>query len=231
VSLDRWTVVVARDDAPDDEFSQALLAARVGVVPLRLMRTERLDVEIDGEFDVVAYCSKNAVDATGGDRFGAATVAAVGVATAARLAEHGAVADVVGDAGGAALGALLVAKGVQGKRVLLPRAEGGNDELKDSLEGAGAVVVGVDVYRSVAVEVDAAAVVEVEGPRALLLTSPKRARELVEKVRLPDDVVVVALGETTAAALREFGHRVDVVLPQPTPEALLDALQTQQNRR
>lgn len=225
-----WNVVVARDDAPDDEFSAALLARHVGVVPLRLMRTQRIDVpegSLGGDgarFDVVAFCSKAAVDAIGGDTFGARVVAAVGPGTAARLREHDVNVDVVGDAGGAALGALLVARGINGKRVLLPRAEGGNEELEVALKAAGATVVGVDVYRSVAVDVDAASVEEVPAPRALLLTSPKRVKELITRVRVPSDVVVIAIGATTAEALRDAGHRVDVVLPEPTPEALLSSL-------
>lgn len=224
-----WTVIVTRDDAPDDEFSVALLEAHVGVVPLRLMRTQRIDVpegSLKGPFDVVAFCSKNAVDAIGGDTFGAPVVAAVGPGTAARLVEHGVEAHVVGDAGGAALGALLVARGIQGKRVLLPRAEGGNDELKAVLDAAGADVVCVDVYRSVAVDVEEDVLDDIgdDGPRALLLTSPRRAKGLFEKVKLPDDIVVVALGATTADAVRDLGRRVDVVLPQPTVEALLSSL-------
>lgn len=226
-----WTVIVARDDAPDDDFSRALLEQRVGVAPLRLMRTQRIDAAIDGEFDVVAYCSRAAADAVGGEAFGAKVVAAVGDATAQRLRDHGLAVDVVGSGGGAELGAALVAKGVKGKRVLLPRAEGGNDDLKNALEGAGAVVVCVDVYRSVAVDVDEASVEEVAAPRALFLTSPKRVAELVKKVRVPADVVVIAIGDTTAKAITEAGQRVDAILKTPTPEALLDALETQENPR
>ena len=65
MAITDWTVVVARDDAPDDDFSRALLEARVGVAPLRLMRTKRLDVDVKGEFDVVAYASRAAVEPAG----------------------------------------------------------------------------------------------------------------------------------------------------------------------
>jgi uroporphyrinogen-III synthase len=60
------------------------------------------------------------------------------------LREHDVNVDVVGDAGGAALGALLVARGVNGKRVLLPRAEGGNDELEVALKAAGRASLSAD---------------------------------------------------------------------------------------
>ncbi|MDP2345220.1 MAG: uroporphyrinogen-III synthase [Deltaproteobacteria bacterium] len=223
-----WTVIVARDDAPDDDVSLALLGAGARVVPLRLMRMEAIPFVLPaGPFDVTAFASRNAVDA-----FPLAVsgrIAAVGKVTAARLQERGVVVDVVGDAGGQALACLLIAQGIAGQRVLLPRTEGGNDDLKTELEQAGAVVVVVDVTRSVPIEVDVGAVwASTAAPRALVLTSPKRVHALSHHGPIPADVVVVAIGATTAEALQEAGRRADVVAARPDPEALLEALRVMQ---
>jgi uroporphyrinogen-III synthase len=237
MSIERLTVIVAKDDAPDDDFSRALLDARVGVAPLRLMRIVRKDVDVDalikahGPFDIVAFTSKNAVDAIGADTAEAKVVAAVGKSTAQRLRDHGRAVDVVPDAAdggqsGAALATALAhhMKDLKGKKVFLPRAARGNDELKTALTAAGAIVVDVAAYDSVAVDVDADAVADVPAPRALFLTSPLRVAEFKKRVTLPDDVALVCIGETTAAAAREAGLTVAGVLAEPTPEALLDAL-------
>ncbi len=230
MSLAGWTVIVARDDAPDDDLSLALIADGAEVVPLRLMRMEPLAFSLPtGPFDVVAFASRHAVDAVPAELWGRARVAAVGKVTAARLIERGVDVDVIGDAGGAALAGALIKDGVAGLRVLLPRTQEGNTELQHALEEAGAVVVVVDVIRSVPLEVDVAAVfARTQRPRALVLTSPRRARALWERSEIPEDVVVVAIGATTAGELRGAGHRVDAVAAQPGPEGLLEALRERQ---
>lgn len=228
-----WSVIVARDDAPDDDISVALLQAGARVVPLRLMRIEPLAFSLPaGPFDVVAFASRSAVDAVAPGVWGDARVAAVGAVTAARLTERGVHVDVTGDAGGAALARLLIARGVRGQRVLLPRAENGNEELSRLLREAGAVVVVVDVNRSEPVDVDVAAVfASTPSPRALVLTSPRRAQVLLSRAAIPEDVVVAAIGGTTADALRAAGQRVDVVPDRPGAEALLEALRARQHPR
>ena len=225
-----WTVIVVRDDAPADDISVALLAAGAAVVALPLMRMEAIAFAPPaGPFDVVAFTSSSAVDAVGLTLWGDARVAAVGQATAGRLRERGVNVDVVGDAGGAALARLLIAQGPPGMRVLLPRTQGGNDDLSRLLQEAGAAVVVVDVTRAVPLVVDVAAAVQsARAPRAVLFTSPQRVRAFLLQAAIPPDVVVVAIGATTADALRTAGQRVDAVPTHPCPKALLEGLRALQ---
>ncbi|MGZ3438867.1 MAG: uroporphyrinogen-III C-methyltransferase, partial [Polyangia bacterium] len=93
----------------------------------------------------IAFASAHAVDAffgalanAGRDARSLAGVklAAVGRATAARLAERSISADFVGDGGGADRAAALVAGGAEGPALVLG-AHGGRPELADALAGAG----------------------------------------------------------------------------------------------
>ncbi len=242
------TVVVCRDDAPDDDVSAALVRAGAVVVPLPLMQVVLEHDAIDGLVralarapDVVALTSRHAVSpvaaavrAAGGMGGGAGggsgplagpIVAAVGARTARIARAAGLRAEVEGDAGGEALAGLLVARGV--RRVLFPRARDANDALALRLRDAGVLVDEVVVYRSIE-RADAAVVVHdawarTSAPRAVVVTSPQRARLLLRQAA-PDDVVVVAIGATTAAALVEQGGRVDAIAARPDADAVVEAV-------
>jgi hydroxymethylbilane synthase len=248
-ALAEWTCLVARDEAPDDSLSLALSAQGANVRGLPLMK---LDAPEDpsglervvrglGEYDVVAFTSRAAVE-----RFFArmaaaevdlrqlkpdALLAAVGQRTRQSLEEHGAVCDVVGDAGGAALAdAVQAAKDLKGAKVLFPRAAGGREELADKARALGAEVEVVDAYRQVQRD-DAQALVQAElkveaDKRAVVITSPRRTELLVELAGGAEALAgwtVVAIGETTAEAAREAGLEPRVAA-KPTPSAVLAAL-------
>lgn len=280
-SLSDFLVVVARDDAPDDRFSRHFASRGAQVVGLPLMTKEALDPSpaLDAalkalyEFDCVAFASPAAVDFFIGrcldlgilfkEELNRLCIAAVGKRSAKSLQRYGVTADIIGESGGFELGAQLNAWWAKKQdevgtrkplRVLLPRAAGGREELRDVLAQAGAQVVVVDVYRSrpllTARDNCSHAMRSVElhrGPCALLLTSPKRAELLASlwsrptsgfseaaeqqqpsqpesSPRQTSELLWVAIGQTTGNAMRELGLEPLRVAKEPTPQAVLAAL-------
>ncbi len=240
------SVVVVRDDAPDDDVSAAIVARGGTVVPLPLMaiappQTDAaLAAFADGcaqleRYDVVAFSSRHAVDAVCArcPRPSAnAIIAAVGPATAARLRHHGWRVDVVGDAGGRALAARLAQRGVSGQAVFLPQAEDANGDLERGLVGAGARVDAVVAYRSVDVGTDAdvdraIGAAAGAGAWAIVFTSPKRLRRFVALASTDvGDGAVVVIGDTTAKAAADVGLAVDAVAAGAGPIPVCEALMT-----
>lgn len=98
----------------------------------------------------------------------------------------------------------------RGRRFLVVRAEQGREVLPDGLRAAGARVDAVPVYRTVAVETDAAALraALARGELdALTFTSPSTVRHLLGWLDAPSRAgvarcVVAAIGPVTAAALQ-----------------------------
>lgn len=234
------TVIVARDDAPDDDVSAAIIAAGGTVVPLPLMRVvPPLDVRPlhdavsqladPAPWAAIVFTSRHAVAAvaTQAPAPTDVVVAAVGDATARALQGLGWPVHVVGDGGGAVLAARLVAAvDLAGRRVLWPRAEDAHDGLRPALEAAGATVDDVVAYRAVAV-VDAARVASAcasQRPLALVVTSPRRVRVLAAAAPIPADVAIVAIGQTTADAARAVGLAVAATAAGPGPGPVCTAL-------
>ncbi len=127
---------------------ELLLRAR-GFEPVRMpcIAIEELAFELPSHPDFVVVASPHAARRLRG-RFPGARYAAVGEATAAALG----LPDVLIPSSGAGADALLhrLAPLVRGKTVFLPRAEEGNSALPAQLEAAGARVLAVALYRTVA---------------------------------------------------------------------------------
>ena len=132
----------------------------------------------------------------------------------------------------AALGA-LASDPVEGERVLLPRAEGGRDELAAGLRARGAVVDEVSLYRTVPVTESVTLVAALQrGVDAVTFFSPSAVRGFVAAARcggvsvedVLDGAVVACLGITTAAEASAHGLRVDVVPDDTASCALVEAL-------
>jgi uroporphyrinogen-III synthase len=127
----------------------------------------------------------------------------------------------------------LTSEPLQGMRVLLPRAEGGREELAEGLRARGAMVDEVTVYRTVSTPESADLVAALRsGVAAVTFFSPSAVRGFVAAVRSGglnaeralDGVVVACLGDTTAREARGHGLRVDVVPDDTTPAAFIRAL-------
>ena len=128
--------------------------------------------------------------------------------------------------------ALVAAMAVAGKRVLLPRAEHGRTEAIEILRGAGADVVDVIAYRSIAAAADDPAI-------ARGLVALRAGRAEICAVFAPSQVAALsalvgplravatrfcAIGETTAAALRTEGVHELAVAREPTPQGVAEAV-------
>ena len=248
-------VLVTRSRAQASALSQAL--AQEGAQPTELPTIHispmedpsHLDAAISdlGSYRWAIFTSVNGVEATfarvaalGLDSraFGGVKVGAIGPATAAALARHGIVADLVPKEYVAeALLAAMAPPGaiegadLHGARVLLPRAEIARDALAQGLEGMGAIVDQVAVYRTTVAEDSrgrARDLLKKGEVDVVTFTSSSTVRNLLDLVNgdraLLADVVVACIGPITAGTARELGLRVDVVTRDHTIPGLVQAL-------
>jgi len=148
-----------------------------------------------------------------------AIVAAVGPATAAALVEAGLSVDVVGHDGARVLAGVLELK--EGARVLFPCAEAARPDLTEALTARGMPVERLVLYRTVS----SARSEPVADAIARIYMSPSAVKSSIEldRERGVDDVIRVAIGETTAAALAE--HALPAVRSEtPGAEGVIAAL-------
>jgi uroporphyrinogen-III synthase len=157
--------------------------------------------------------------------------AVVGPATARALDVWGVTAAFVPDEfrGGALATELDIAPG---SRVLLLGAETGRGEAAAILEGRGAVVVDLPVYRTVPAGLDPEVIEDIRrGVDAVLFTSGSTVRHFMAAMRrhapgftFPAHVRIACIGPVTAGEARQLGLQVDVVAPASTTDSLVDAL-------
>jgi uroporphyrinogen-III synthase len=159
-------------------------------------------------------------------------VAAVGRATAAVLEEQGiAVACLPKTATGKALATALAARGLTGKRVLVPQGNLARGEVREALEATGATVDEVIVYRSVLPKIadvrtlDALATGQID---TVVLASPSALHNLVALAGGSPTSLggasLACIGPTTAAAVRQIGLEPACIARRPTTEALVAAI-------
>lgn len=247
--LDGRTVVVTRGKGDSDALGDRLRALGASVRELPSIAIgppaswEPLDAALRAldTFEWVLFASMNGVERTLerlaalGIPFAALSarkLAAVGPATAERLARDVRPPDFVPrEAKGEAL-ATEIAPLVRGRRVLLPRAADGRRELPEGLVAAGAILTAPDGYRTVAApeetlrplagwiargEVDAIAFAS---PSAVKAVAGALGAEHIALRR----VLLAAIGPTTAAALRDAGLEVGAMPAEHTAPALADAI-------
>ena len=194
-------------------------------------------------FDWLVFTSANGVERTlqylmmrGKDArvFGRTLLAAIGPATAAALAAYGLRADYVPTEYVAeAVAAGLLARGVDGKRVLLARAGGARDVLAQELRRGGAQVTDVAVYDVAVPEApdEAAAQLLREGRLDVVtFTSSSTVRHFAAMFRGLDleaalaRTIVACIGPITARTARELGLRVDVQAREYTIPGLVRSI-------
>ena len=190
--------------------------------------------------DWVVFTSTNGVQAvferlaaTGRDAraFTAARVAAIGPATADALRSRGIAPDLVpGSYTTSAIVDAFRERGVNGARILLPRADIAPGALADGLRALGARLVEVDAYRTVtpadaperAVEILASGTID-----AATFTSSSTVRNLVGLLGGDPAPVnacgVVSIGPVTSATARELGIRVDIEAAEHTVKGVVNA--------
>ncbi|MBP8805439.1 MAG: uroporphyrinogen-III synthase [Kofleriaceae bacterium] len=149
----------------------------------------------------------------------------VGERTAAAARAAGLAAESLGDDAVAAASA-LVARGLEGTAVIAPRAAGGRDDGLAILTAAGAQVRAATAYRLAPRAADDPALTEglaaLPTAAAVLVFAPSQAAALLALCPTPPPCV--AIGATTAAALRERGVPPAAVATRPTPAAMAAAL-------
>lgn len=233
-------VVVTRPRLKSGGAAASLKKMGARVVFAPLIRTvaprswKALDRAINNfrRYDVVAFTSANAVDffflrcrkLLAGKPVSPRILAAVGRATQKAVSVHGWACTVVPEDARSA-GLTKVLRVPRGARVLIPRAERGLDTLPRSLRKNGARVTVVPAYRTVP---------DPEGLRtlrralalgadAVTFASPSAAVPAVPYLKI-SGAAAVAIGPTTAAALRARGVVPAAVAKRPDPESLASAV-------
>ena len=194
------------------------------------------------DFDWVVFTSANAVEAffetlhqTGLDSraLGSNSICAIGPVTAERLASHGIHADVqpAKFLGSEIASAIDSAGGLDGKKVLCPRADIAPRDLVDDLEARGAVVQQVVAYRTEPDCSHADQVADLLGDNCLswiTFTSSSTVKNFFgaispEQVR-DSSVRLASIGPVTSATLKEFAMTPDVEAKEHTVNGLVSAI-------
>jgi len=243
------TVVVTRARAQASELSDRLRALGAAVVELPAIRISPLPASpaLDGALErlpgygLIVLTSVNGVDALfaalaarGRDARAlpaAATVVAIGPATAERLAAHGVRADLVPER--------FVAEGIleslretplDGVPVLVARARGSRPELVDGLRARGAEVDEVELYEAVPEPADPAAVAAALAASHLTFTASSTVRSFMgllgpgERAALRGGPRVVSIGPVTSDTARAEGLEVHAEAAEHTIPGLVAAL-------
>jgi uroporphyrinogen-III synthase/uroporphyrinogen III methyltransferase/synthase len=228
--LDHRTVVVTRGKGGEDALSTRLreLGATVREIPSIAFAppadTAPLDAALGdlGRFGWAVFASATAVERTlqrmqalgiAPAELARIRLAAVGPATAERLAREVREPDLVPfEAKGEAMAKALAPR-VQGNRVLLPRPAEGRPELLDGLLAAGAEVVAVEAYRTLPAPPETilplASWIDAGEVDAVAFASPSAVKAIVAglgaRAALLRRVLLAAIGPTTSEALRDEG--------------------------
>jgi len=245
------TIVTTRDAVGNAEFAKKILDRGGNPVAFSTIAIQPLTDGNEflrvlthlGDYDWVIFTSPNgvrvffeAMAALGKDArvFASNRLAALGVKTAAALAQYGIKADFVPTVfTGRELGRQLVAiANLNGKKVLSLRSELATNDLVEVLETGGAIVQDVPLYTAVPQTGDVEALRrQIEGGRIDWLTfaSPSAARNFFDAI--PPEAVnasrakVASIGPVTSEQLNKLGVRVDLTAAEYTTEGLLDAIE------
>jgi uroporphyrinogen III methyltransferase/synthase len=212
----------------------------IAILPTTESRHVKNVLDRVASFDWIAFTSRNAVrvvfawlEANQGLPVHAVKVAAVGPGTADELRTWNVTPDCVpAEASGEALAAALVETGISGASVLLPLGDLAGDQLRHELESADAHVTAVQVYETAPAQVTNRAALEalIAGTlHVVALASPSAFRNLAN---LPAGGIgdalrrtqLVAIGPTTAAAIRAEGFEPGAVAAQHTTDGLVEAI-------
>jgi uroporphyrinogen III methyltransferase/synthase len=158
-----------------------------------------------------------------------ARIAAIGPGTARALREHGLIADVVPDRFVAeALVEALADLPVSVRRALVVRARVARDVLPDALRARGAEVDVLELYETVAEQLDGDTLAATRDADYVTFTSSSTVRFLLEAAggagALGDRARLVSIGPVTSATLREHGLEPHVEAAEHDVDGLVEAL-------
>jgi uroporphyrinogen-III synthase len=236
------TAVITRELEATSAYATILAPLGLRLIAMPVTRTEAprdamaLARALEGHYAAIVIASARGASALAAAR-GTHTlpeVWAVGPATQRALQAAGIAARISSSATDAATlaHAMLSARELPGQRVLVPRAEDGRDEAIAILRAAGVEVVDVVAYRTVPCPADDDTVAT--GRNVLLaglasvciVFAPSQVRALAGIIGPLAEVVTswIAIGDTTAAVLREAGIERVSVAATPTPEGVANAV-------
>ncbi len=161
-------------------------------------------------------------------------VAAIGPGTAKALYQRGIEVDLVpGNFRAEELAKELIRKGVQGKRLFLPRARVARDVLPRMLREAGAEVDVVEAYRAERPEDGDRLRASLEGVEMVVFTSSQTVKNFVDILEgdWPQGLRAAAIGPITAQTLEGLGIKPEVLPEEYTVEALARAVIEHLRRR
>jgi uroporphyrinogen III methyltransferase/synthase len=245
-------VILTRAAEQSGEWVQALESSGAEVLLLPAVRIAQpetwslLDRELMRlyEFDWILFTSKNAVRFVaerlealscplGSAQASNIRVAAVGQATAEAARQKGWRVDCVPEKQTGESLARELEESLAGRRVLLPRSDRADDRLAIALEKKGARVREVVAYLTLAPESIEGAVVDrlrSGGAEWIVFASPSAFHNLAHRIGekelagLSSRVHFLAIGPTTAKALREAGAHVELEAAVPDAEGIAKAL-------
>ena len=194
-----------------------------------------------GDYSWVIFTSANGVEAffsriraldLDSRVFGGVKIGAIGPATAAALAGRGIKADLVpSEYVSESLVQAMADQELKGRRVLLPRADIGREELAEGLTRLGARVDQLVAYRTIIPEESrgrARDLLKDGGVDLVTFTSSSTVRNTLDLLdgdsSLLSDAVVACIGPITATAAQGSGLHVDVVAREYTVPGLVAAV-------
>jgi len=225
------------------------IRARGGeVIEVPVSRTEPVDPGVpeiavpmkqfaDGNYDLVCFTSPAGVASFFGllagsgldaRSFAGAELAAIGPSTARALAEHGLNADHLPERF-VSEGMLKALEKVpmEGRRVLVARAEEGRDLLPDTLRERGAEVTVMPVYRTVPEQPPANALARASEADFITFTSASSVHNLIRTGAVDPASFsprVVTIGPVTSEAARETGFEVAIEAERHDLDGLVEAI-------
>lgn len=161
------------------------------------------------------------------------SVGAVGPATAKAALAEGLQVDYVAKKHDGESLARELAGSIKGRKILLPRSDRSDDRLPTLLREAGAQVTEVIAYRTMAPEaLDAKVLNRVRRAEvdAIVFASPSAVQNLSlflsmsELADLSSRIQFVAIGSTSAGAMRKSGIRVGIEASESSAEGLAEAI-------
>jgi uroporphyrinogen III methyltransferase / synthase len=251
-SLAGMRIVVTRARQQAGDLVQRLHALGSEVIELPAIEIEPVESpELDAaiarlnSYDWLLFTSVNAVDiffdrmahrGGGSAQLSAVRVGTIGAATAERVAQRGgSVAFVPEEFVAESMVEGLVALGMTGARVLLPRARIARDTLPEGLRAAGAtvdVIVVYDTMRPRAFEDSAVAALRTGSVDLLTFASPSTVRSVAELLEpeMRHRIPVACIGPITARAAQEAGFPVSIQAIEFSIPGLVDAIVRQRRR-
>jgi uroporphyrinogen III methyltransferase / synthase len=223
--------------------AEAILLPTVVFAPPEEWQTLDEQLRHLDRFDAILFLSKNAVRyifdrcaqlgiqcevVESSNRF----IAAVGPATAQALKEKGLRVNYVAKNHTGESLVTELRESLADRRVLVPRSDRGDDRVPKALREIGANVAEVIAYRTVAPALDPAILARIRGREvdAVVFASPSAFHNLrdvisaVDIAQLSRRIQFVAIGPTTARAIRESGSRVAVEAEETSAAGLAAAL-------